>query len=634
MNRAASILTQLETALSASPEALAQRFGVSQRTVAADVAQLNAALGPAGSIRLADGRYRLLVVDADACRRLRERLAGDRGSFNEPRWRVAHILARLARADVPVSTEELAAEMRVGRTTVVADVGQLRRELEPFEVAIEGRTRVGLHLVGREFGIRMALLSIGYAAAYRDYPLGTEIDLAIDEVLLGHHLSAESSAVVRRWLTVSLDRHLTGHPLPDVPAEHRDLAGSPAHDFARRLAARLEPLLAERLPDTEVLFLALPAAGMRTAAAEPDAVSAPSAAAAAAVLVRRILDRIADEMDVRLDPTELVDEFAQHVSFMLNRMRYSLHVGTTEHADLLADQFPLAHRMATITRSLIADETSLVMDDGELALMCTYFQVFLEDHAARRRRELSVTIISGRGPASARLIRSQLAAVLPADTRYTVVPDSAPGDLETADLVVTAPGARVETRRPTLELSEVFDRHVLVRRLHGMGLPTHGPLLNGAAHGSLLASLLDESRFVRLPAGCGYAEGTRRLVHRLATQGLVGETFGERLSAREERTTMRLDEEIAFPHLTDPQCTSPACALGVIPRSDVDGGLRLILLLAVPEKAGYDDTILIRVYDEIIRLGSNRAAVAKISRLTSYEQFFYFMENLSTSPTT
>ena len=77
-------------------------------------------------------------------------------------------------------------------------------------------------------------------------------------------------------------------------------------------------------------------------------------------------------------------------------------------------------------------------------------EVFLEDHASRRRRELTVTIISGRGPASARLIRSQLAAVLPADTRYTVVPDSAPGDLQSADLVVTSPGARVETRRPML----------------------------------------------------------------------------------------------------------------------------------------------------------------------------------------
>ena len=62
--------------------------------------------------------------------------------------------------------------------------------------------------------------------------------------------------------------------------------------------------------------------------------------------------------------------------------------------------------------------------------------------------------------------------------------------------------------------------------------------------------------------------------------------------------------------------------------------MSLVFLMAVPQKVAYDDTVLIRVYDEIIRLGGNAAAVAKISRLTSYEQFFYFMENLQSNPTT
>ena len=60
----------------------------------------------------------------------------------------------------------------------------------------------------------------------------------------------------------------------------------------------------------------------------------------------------------------------------------------------------------------------------------------------------------------------------------------------------------------------------------------------------------------------------------------------------------------------------------------------MIVCLAVPEKIAYDDTLLIRVYDEVMRLGANRPALARLSRLTSYEQFFYFMENLTTGPTT
>ena len=64
MQRAATILTQLETCLSAAPEALGRRLGVGTRTVASEVAALNQTLGRTASVRLADGRYRLMVVDA------------------------------------------------------------------------------------------------------------------------------------------------------------------------------------------------------------------------------------------------------------------------------------------------------------------------------------------------------------------------------------------------------------------------------------------------------------------------------------------------------------------------------------------------------------------------------------------
>ena len=80
MNRPAPILTQLETSLSVAPEALAQRFGVGSKTIATDVAQINQALGAAGSIRLAQGRYRLLVVDVDAFREARDRMVNEHRS--------------------------------------------------------------------------------------------------------------------------------------------------------------------------------------------------------------------------------------------------------------------------------------------------------------------------------------------------------------------------------------------------------------------------------------------------------------------------------------------------------------------------------------------------------------------------
>lgn len=631
MNRPAAILAQLETSLSASPESLAQRFGVSLRTITADVAHLNQLLGPAGSIRLDGGRYRLLVVDPGRFGQVRERIVGERESFSDADWRLGFILARLYRSTVPVRTEELAQAMSVGRTMVVSDLGHLRNLLAPYGLTVEGRTHVGLSLRGPELGVRSAVLRYAYRAAYAGFDLGEELESALREIAVEHGLGDDLASSLLRWFTVMLDRHFGGHALTELPGVYDSLVGSPAHAFAWSVAARVRPLLLEDLPEAEVLFLALPAAGMRTPidlASLPELLSPlPSEE-----LIQAVFDRIRTEMDLDIDPAELLPEFSHHVAFMLNRMRYSLPIGGTLSPDQVRLEYPLAYRMAAIARDVIAERTDLVMDDNEVALAATYFQVFLEQHAVRRQAPLRVAIVTGQSPARARLIQAQLAKVLPATTQYALSTPGEAGSLGDVDLMVLTAGVRLDTPLPTLELAEVFDRAELVGKLSLLRFPRRGPLTLAGASRSPLVTLLAEDRFVRLPPQVDYLDGVGRLVGVLHRQGVVGDSFAQALAEREAQATMRLNEYVAFPHTVAAGGQELGCALGVIPRADHEPGLRLIFLMAVPDKASYDDTILIRVYDEVIRLGSDPGLVSKISRLTTYEQFFYLMENAATGP--
>ena len=68
-------------------------------------------------------------------------------------------------------------------------------------------------------------------------------------------------------------------------------------------------------------------------------------------------------------------------------------------------------------------------------------------------------------------------------------------------------------------------------------------------------------------------------------------------------------------------------ALGVVPHLDDEPGIRAVFLMVLPHKNEFDDTVLIEAYDDIIRLASDRSLLNRLSRLHSYEQFFYFMEN-------
>jgi len=635
MQRAATILTQLETCLSAAPEALARRLGVGVRTVATEVAALNQSLGRSGSVRLADGRYRLLVVDAEAFREIRDRITGEQESFNDPERRSAFILARLTRSDVPVTTEELAAEMNVGRSTVSGDIASLRDLLADSGVAIEGRPHVGLQLSGPELAIRTMLLRHAYHAAYDTFPIGPELEQAFSDIADDFHFGDDLRAGLLRWLTVMLDRTVNGHWLSEIPAAYSEIQGTQAHVYAAALAARISPLIDEQIPPAEVLFLALPAAGRRTPTTA-DLLSGPSAPVDVDGLVERIFDRIRNSMNLGFDvePSDVVVEFSHHVGYMINRLRYSLHVERTVDESELRGRFPVASRMAEVARDVIAEETGLMMDSPELALAVTYFQVFLEDHVARQHRPFNVAILTGQGPGAARLIRAQLSKLLPQDTTYSVLsPSSEPPQLEGVDLVVTTPGSQLRLDVPTIELSEVFDRGELIRKLSAMKFAHHGPLALSGESGSMLVSLLDDERFLQLPTDCTSADGVALLLDRLQSLGMVNEAFRTALTEREALAPMQINAEVAFPHASAHDLQGVACAMGVIPRGDTEEGLRIIFLMAVPLKTDYDDRILLRVYDEIIRLSQDPLLVRKVSRLNSYVQFFYLMEDYTEATT-
>lgn len=630
MNRSAIILTQLETSLSADPQALAQRFGVSAKTIATNIAQLNRTLGSTASIRLQRDRYRLLVLDADAFLTIRDGIVNDTPTLSDRDLREEYILARLMRSEEPISIEQFAVSMNVGRTTAVSDLSRLRKRLTEYDVRIEGRTHVGLQLTGPELGIRMAVLRFAYAHAYQHYQLGAELESAILQALSSYQLSHELQGTLHRWTTIMLDRYLNEHPLGELPVQYHSLAGGHAHEVALAIAQSIEPFIGEKLPEQEILFLAVPVSGMRTPTSEEATPDLPSTAGTNE-LVEHVFERIRQTMDVQIDPSDLVEEFTHHVAFMINRMRYSLHIDNAVATDQIREQFPVAFRMARIAAEVIADETGLVMDDTELALASTYFQVFLEDLAERRHEDLRVAIVTDRGPGAAHLLHLQLSKVLPVGTRFTLWPSMGHSpELDRYDLVVSTPGLHVVTTAPSIELSEVFDQEGLLRKLDAMRLTSPSALSRPTASpASTLLSLIDDDRLVPLPADTSYSDAVDLLVSELEDRGLVAPSFRAALAEREERSSMIIADGVAFPHCVAPNATELVCALGLVPRGDEEPGLRLIFLMAVPDKQNYDDSILIRVYDEVIRLSTKPAILNRISRFTSYEQLFYLMESAS-----
>lgn len=169
MNRSEKILDYLETALTVSRDDLARMTGVSVRSIENDIKALNVKLEPAARIILDEAfRYRLVVLDPQ--KHKAETIFDRQGNrtLNDTVRRQAYIFESLLLADGPLTLEELAEDLRVGRSTAVSDLAKMRSMLSSFDVKVKARPKVGYWLDGKEISIRHAILDLYFEDIYSE----------------------------------------------------------------------------------------------------------------------------------------------------------------------------------------------------------------------------------------------------------------------------------------------------------------------------------------------------------------------------------------------------------------------------------------------------------------------------------
>ncbi|MDO5677184.1 MAG: PRD domain-containing protein [Propionibacteriaceae bacterium] len=628
MSRQARILAVLEAARFVPADDLAGELGVSRRTVASEIATLQDLLGTSASITMDDSRYRLMIADPQRYRAVRSSVDEDL-SFNNPDVRCSYIVARLFRAFLPVRTDELAAAMAVGRTTVVTDLVRVRELLADDDLTVEGKPNVGLTISGPELQQRLHVLRHHFPLAYPADDVQRRVEEIVRERATAAGLEPVYIPELTRWSTVCIDRTKVARPIDYLPNRYAGLAATPAHELASDLADRLAREFNVSLDADERIFLTLPIAGMR-APSDAELATRLSGSTGTDALVGDVLGAVRAEMDIDLTATAFLSEFARHLAYMLNRMRYRIWLDDTDVADVRAE-FPVAYRMATVAGRVIESHVGLPIEEAELGFLATYFQVFLEarDRAASF---LHVVVVASTGRVSAELVRLQLAKLLPGSTQLDVLShaEATPELLAQADLVVVAGDADVQTSTPVLEVTRVLDRGALERQLERLQLRI--PLGSGVGRGSsVLAGAIDERHFFALPAGTEYDDAVDYMTGHLEARGLVERGFGDRIREREARAQTQLDPWVGFPHASITQQRGVMLAVAVIPREPADDGVRLIVLLGVPAASTHSEDVLVQVYDEVLRLGARRDLLDQLCQLTTFEQFYYFLEK---NPTT
>ena len=620
-NRTAGILHLFSGTATLTAAALASALHVSERTIRNDIHLLNTEFKGCASIDSEQGKFTLRVYDMEAFRIVRARLLETDRFLNSPRNRMDYIFGRLMRAAAPLSADELAYEMNVSRGTLSNDLKRLRADVELYRLVIAGKTGKGLVLEGAESDIRHYVLENLYDALYREYPTDPEIDKMTLETFADSPFELNARENFQRFLIVMLDRFLTDHPIGELSPSFYSLTARPEFTVVDRLSGRIGRFLGIDFPVEERLFLLLPIIGMRTPA-DVQNMQAIELDESMKALGEKLFGQIRQELDIRIENPDAIEEFLYHLMFMINRLRFNVRT-KSPLLEELREKYPLAWRMADIASKVIYSDYGLKVTADERAFLATYFGVFLEEQEEKRIRPFRAALLCGPGRITGRLIAAQLRKVLDSSVELTQLTDSniTSEMLSSFDLIFATVDPPCPTDRPVIRIQEVFNEQALRQKIEKAKYwdSVDVPVLDN--NWFVMGGLLGESRFFSFRTPVSYETALRRMVQALTEQGQVDAGFWERLLEREKKGSMVFDHGVAIPHVVQYTSTRLVLAIGSFEKPVPYNGqdIRIIFLMGIPETADSDDSMLIRVYEEIIRVAQEPELLEKVANAKDFQ---------------
>ena len=604
---------------------LAQKLNVSTRTIRNDIKLLNDILEDSAFIEIEQGECCFYITDHYELEERKISLEKMQRDFDSPQKRVAYIIKTLMTNDKPYSTEELAYDMNLGRTTLSNEIKKLNEVLKNYGLSIEGTQNAGIQLKGEELQLRLFILEHIYDMVYEEEAIQENIQNCIETLFEQYRLESTTEKNFFHYVVMSVDRIQSGHSLKYMDEKFYVLQKSNAWDIIQTVANELRPLLNKEISIEEKLFMTIPLAGMRTPT-DLENISKMELKQNIDEVVEEIIASIGYELNLYLKKDNLQKDFYYHISFMVNRLQFG-YVLKNPLAEEITKKYPLAYKMAKIAAKVVEEKYHVTVPEDEVGYITAYFGAYILEYSIVQQKTYKIALICSTGRGTARLIASQLKKLLDHNAEMDLYSEKQVSAelLNDYDIVFSTVTLPFESKKQIIRIKDIFDEKELLLHIQKVKYLEKVDFLGEETSGvSLIAALLEEDTFFLLDEKKGYLENTKVMIEKLTEKGFVDEQFWERISEREKNSTMVFGHNVAFPHTVNKQREGKLVfALGVSTKklkSECGENVQLIFLLALPKNKELDDSVLVRIYDEMISIAQNEQYIAEITKAENYKQ--------------
>lgn len=613
---------------------LASTIGVSTRTIRNYIKQLNSDLSGIAELENDKGKgYCLAIKDKQLFDDLIGKIHSEKNRLDSPQRRIAFIIDRLINSDEMNTLDELAFEMNIGRTTLVNELKKAAVALETYNLSIRGKQNNGMYLSGNELDLRFFILDNVYDYLYSAYPLDEDIKDEVLRIAYQHDLESSTKNRLMQSVIVMLDRLLKNHRISKINEKYNKLFNTPEYHIALEIIAAIESHLPISIPKDEILFITLPIAGRRTPT-NNRTMADITITDDIKRLLNAIVEQVGFDQDIIQENESFFQDLQYHLTFMINRLMFNLRLKNPLLSDV-KEKYPVAYKMAEIAGQVIENDYGLKASEDELGYLAFYFGVFNAQNEVKVRSLQQVAVICGTGRGTAKLIAIQLQRVLNQNTKIDLFSETEVTKqlLADYDIVFSTIKLAFEIDSPFIRINEIFDENSVSRQIEKVTYLQKFKIKDVGNHNSIVKLLTSAEKYFVLNSKKNYRENVNDMIDALTEKGYLDEGFKERLKERAEKGSMVFDQFIALPHTINRASNKIELALGVFPEKIFadEKEIKLVFLLGIPKQTDFDSSLLVKIYDEIMRIAIDKKLVEQLARTTSYEDFSIYLEQVSRS---
>ncbi len=616
-------------------------LGVSTRSIRTYLKQLQEEIPKevVEIVKTNNSEYKLNIKDDEKFKQLLELNRRQKQKFcqlNNPEERIDYLINRLVELNEIVTIDDLAEEMNVGRTTLVKDLKKVDQKLDEYGLVLKRKTNSGIKIEGDEINLRLIILE-HICKTYNDSIILLESNniLTKKEIIklqeqivlnLKENKFSVTEALINnliRYITVMLMRLKNDKNITSLQSQYKIIKESEEYEIGKTIKSTIEDLKDKKIDDLEIIFIVMPLLG-RNAPLYHEVLRNLTIGENITLLRKQIFDKVFEFTGLSLEEDEqLIQGLEYHLYYALNRIVLNIKYKNPMLKEI-KEKYKLPYEVAKIAASVIEDKYQVQVEDDEVGYLALHFGTYVERAGKSFIKIENAAIVCGTGLGTAKLLIIKLKKILGEEINFKSFSDLdfIEEMASNYDMIFTLVDLDINTEIQIVKITSIFDESQLKGEIESQIFLNKTNEKRNDTEQYILNGMLDKKLVFYLNKN-NFMDNLEDMLDSLIKSNIVSNEYKERVIAREKKAGTAFGGYIALPHAVDEKVNSVIVSYGILDKLImVDGKeVGLIILLVIPSESQNSQDIIVKTYQEIIDLSSDKKIVQKLIKSKNYKEF-------------